>query len=118
MRLTAVALMRHAGRMSSVIHDFECECQRAGFTPAAVLRRAGLNPSNWPRWRSGDSSPTLRSFEAAREALMKMKDNEPGSSVGEHGSDPSVDDAAVLAPMQAHGAEKTNENFSRTGVVG
>jgi hypothetical protein len=59
--------------MSSPISDFERDCESAGVTPAAVLRRAGLNPSNWPRWRSGDSSPTLRSFDAAKAALADLR---------------------------------------------
>lgn len=99
--------------MSSAILDFERDCERARVTPAAVLRKAGLNPSNWPRWRSGESSPTLRSFDAARGALASLKTDEPGS----HDGEVSVDDPAVVAPGVDLGADNPERNVSRTSAT-
>ncbi|WP_426036459.1 hypothetical protein [Brevundimonas sp. DC300-4] len=98
--------------MSSAISDFERDCDGAGVTPASVLRRAGLNPSNWPRWRSGESSPTLRSFDAARAALEGLK-RDFGSV---HGGQ-SPEGPPLMAPAPDHGAEKSDANISRTEVV-
>jgi transcriptional regulator with XRE-family HTH domain len=91
--------------MSSAIQDFERDCSAAGVSAASVLRRAGLNPSNWSRWKSGDVSPTLRSFEAARAALRSM--------VNGHGGVPGVDDETLTGPG-GEGAENFGENVSRT----
>jgi hypothetical protein len=93
--------------MSDPIEDFESACTAAGFAPASVLREAGLNASTWFRWKAGTVSPTLRSFEAARQALGRM--------VGGHASAPVVDDAATMAPAPAHGADNRNQNITRTG---
>ena len=93
--------------MSDPIEDFESACAVAGFAPATVLREAGLNASTWFRWKAGTVSPTLRSFEAARQALVRMVDR--------HASAPAVDDAATMAPVPAHGADNPDRNITRTG---
>lgn len=58
--------------MSRTIEAFERECARAGVSPVAVLKEAGLNSSTWFRWKNGTVSPTLRSFEGAQEALIRL----------------------------------------------
>lgn len=55
------------------MEQFAAECRAAGTTPEAVLREAGLHRSVWFRWRSGRVSPTLRTWDAAREALERAK---------------------------------------------
>jgi hypothetical protein len=93
--------------MSDPIEDFESACAQAGFAPTAVLREAGLNQSTWFRWKAGTVSPTLRSFEAARLALVRMVDR--------HVPAPVVDDGKTMAPALAHGADNPDRNVSRTG---
>jgi len=93
--------------MSDPIEDFESACTVAGFAPTTVLREAGLNASTWFRWKAGTVSPTLRSFEAARQALVRMLDR--------HVPAPVVDDAPTMAAGTACGADNRDKNITRTG---
>lgn len=99
--------------MSDPIEDFEIACTAAGLAPVVVLREAGLNSSTWFRWKAGSVSPTLRSFEAARNALSRLTDK-PGS----HDlAAPVVDDVPNLTDAPDHGADNRDANISRTGVL-
>jgi len=55
-----------------LIIRFEESCEAANLKPPAVLKAAGIHPSLWWKWRTGRTSPTLRSFEAAVEQLVVM----------------------------------------------
>lgn len=55
----------------TLIEQFEADCERAGVKPSAVVKRAGMAASTWFRWKSGEVSPTVRSLDAARDALDK-----------------------------------------------
>lgn len=59
--------------MSNLITEFERECEAAGHAPAAVLKAAGVHPSLWWKWKEGKVSPTLRSFEPARDKLKELR---------------------------------------------
>lgn len=58
--------------MSDLIREFELACEAANVAPSAALRRAGLSPSTWFRWKANAVSPTLRSFDAARAGLATI----------------------------------------------
>lgn len=58
--------------MTDWIAQFERDCLAANLKPTAVLQHAGLHKSAWWRWKSGDVSPTLRSFDAACAALVEL----------------------------------------------
>ena len=92
--------------MSETVRAFEADCTTAGLSPAAVLKEAGMNPSTWFRWKSGEVSPTLRSFEAAKAALHELSKGPV-----------SVDDDGTLAPGASGGAENAEQNISRTAEV-
>lgn len=79
--------------MTDAIRDFEADCASAGVAPSSVLREAGMNPSTWFRWKSGEVSPTLRSFDAAKEALKRLAT--PASPA----------DPASMAPAAEPGAD-------------
>lgn len=64
--------MEHTSDQTSLLVEFERDCERAGVKPTDVLRAAGVHPTLWPKWRDGRVSPTLRSFEAARRALAAL----------------------------------------------
>jgi len=81
--------------MSPEIASFESDCIAAGVSPQAAFKAGGLAPSTWFRWKSNETSPTLRSLDAARQGLASL--------IG-HGGAVSVDNAAVLAPGAALGA--------------
>lgn len=59
--------------MQDLIDDFERQCGDAGVSPVTVLVAAGIGRWQWPRWKGGKFSPTLRNFEAAKAALRKIE---------------------------------------------
>jgi len=91
--------------MLDPIVEFESECEAHDLQPVAVLARAGLHRSNWQRWKSGESSPTVRNFIACRAALADM-----------------VTSSASAGCTVAHDAtganEKAGQNVSRTDEPG
>lgn len=66
--------------MSTLIDDFERDCETASVKPVEVLKAAKIHPSLWWKWKAGKVSPTLRNFEAARSKLQELR-REPGASV-------------------------------------
>lgn len=87
--------------MSDPIREFEDACAAAGVSPSAAFRAGGLNPSTWFRWKSQETSPTLRSLAAAKDGLAKLMSEA----------------AATVAPDSGLGAEKIAPPFSPTGGV-
>ena len=59
--------------MSHLLSTFERECAAAGVAPAAALKAGGVHPSLWRKWREGGVSPTLASFEKARDGLEVLR---------------------------------------------
>ena len=51
--------------------DLEIMAIRAGITMAEACRRAGLTPSAFHRWKTGKSSPTLRTVEGLQRVLAQ-----------------------------------------------
>lgn len=68
--------------MSDLLQDFERDCEAAGVKPQAAVERGGLHPMNWYRWRSGQVSPTLKNFEAARSGLEDIRQERAASGLG------------------------------------
>ena len=66
--------------MSDLINEFERDCESAGVKPATVLKAADVHPSLWWKWKSGNVSPTLKSFEAARRKLDELTAEQPPQS--------------------------------------
>lgn len=58
--------------MSDLLATFERDCARAGVSPTAALREAGVHPTLWSKWKGGKVSPTLKNFEAARNGLTEL----------------------------------------------
>jgi hypothetical protein len=55
-----------------LLNRFEEACTAAKVRPTAVLKEAGLHHSLWWKWKAGQASPTLRSFEACVVKLEEM----------------------------------------------
>lgn len=55
-----------------LLDQFEAACTTAEIRPTAVLKAANLHHSLWWKWKSGQVSPTLRSFEAVVIKLEEM----------------------------------------------
>jgi len=66
--------------MSTLIDDFERDCEAANVKPVEVLKAAQIHSSLWWKWKAGKVSPTLRNFEAARSKLAEMRDRPPGAA--------------------------------------
>jgi len=60
------------GAMSDPIADFANECETHGVSPLAALKEGGVHPTMWWRWKSGAVSPTLKSFQAAKDGLKRL----------------------------------------------
>jgi hypothetical protein len=60
--------------MSTLIDDFERDCEAASVKPVEVLKAASIHPSLWWKWKAGKVSPTLRNFEAARTKLEEIRE--------------------------------------------
>lgn len=104
MHLTLCAFMHTNALMLDPIIEFENACTSAGVDPVAVLARAGMHRSNWGRWKSGESSPTVRNFMACRDALVDMV----GASVM----------AGIVSAGSISGAENPDQNVTRTNEPG
>lgn len=61
--------------MSVLLDQFERDCTAIEVAPTAALKRGGVHPSLWWKWKNGDVSPTLRSFEAARAGLEAIRNH-------------------------------------------
>lgn len=57
--------------MSDLLTHFEAACEEAGVLPSAALKAGGVHPTLWGKWKGG-TSPTLDTFERAREGLQKL----------------------------------------------
>lgn len=57
--------------MADLLTEFERDCTDAGVKPTDALRRGGVHPTLWPKWRGG-MSPTLKNFEAAKRGLDEL----------------------------------------------
>lgn len=60
-----------------VLLAIEMKAERAGYTLRELFNAAGIDWSNWSRWRNGVASPTLRSVEE----LMRVPSREDRESV-------------------------------------
>jgi hypothetical protein len=59
--------------MSDLLSEFERDCQAKKVSPTEALKRGGVHPSLWWKWKAGKVSPTLRTFEAAKEGLDRVE---------------------------------------------
>ena len=55
------------------IRQFALDCRAAGTSPEDVLHLAGLHRSAWFRWRRGEFSPTLKTWDRVQEALAAKR---------------------------------------------
>lgn len=60
--------------MSDLLTQFESECDAADVKPTDALRAGGVHASLWYKWRENKVSPTLVSFEKARNGLRQLRD--------------------------------------------
>jgi hypothetical protein len=73
--------MPQYGAMSDLLTDFELACARASVKPTEALKRGGVHPTLWRRWKAGKSA-TLRNFEAAKGGLDAIIAERCGVSAG------------------------------------
>lgn len=59
--------------MSELIRQFELDCAAAKVSPPHALKAGGVHDSLWWKWKEDKVSPTLRSFEKARDGLRKLR---------------------------------------------
>jgi hypothetical protein len=58
--------------MADLLTDFERKCDDKNVSPTEALKRAGVHPSLWWKWKARKVSPTLRSLEAAQKGLDQV----------------------------------------------
>lgn len=57
--------------MTDMLTDFETACAKANVSPPAALKRGGVHPTLWKKWKDG-ASPTLKNFERAVRGLEEL----------------------------------------------
>jgi predicted transcriptional regulator len=55
------------------IQNIEQFCERASITPAELLRRANVHPSQWSRWKAGTFEPRLKTCRAIEAAMAEIE---------------------------------------------
>jgi transcriptional regulator with XRE-family HTH domain len=57
---------------SDPLADLESRARVAGISIRRLADEAGIAPSTWVRWKSGQHSPNLRKIRAVEAALQRL----------------------------------------------